>query len=427
MTDQLMAEKAVQTCWIVLRSEQRRAALTALLESAGWEVQGQWDHPAAACAALEAMPGPEVLVTGLHFDGGDALPLLRQLGRRQPGAGLYVLSSQQRAVIQAAVTLAEVCGLRIIGTAEEPASGEAVVETLREFQAKPHDLGRPHRPQLPGLTALRRMVAERRLQAWLQPQLRLVSWEIARFEALMRGIDDEGRVVTPDRLVPALMAAGLLEDATLQMLDQTAAFISSALDHGMSLSGSVNISLSTLSDPAFCLELPRLLDTHGLDPSWITLEVTETDAMAEIDEVVENAARIRMLGFNLAIDDFGTAYSSLTQLMAIPFSELKLDRSFVRDADRDVRRRAIVGACASLGASLGLQVVAEGVETDSELRTVFSCGCTHVQGYRVARPLPAEQLLPWLNNLKDQLWRDPIAVDSAAVPQDRRVGTGSGT
>jgi len=145
--------------------------------------------------------------------------------------------------------------------------------------------------------------------------------------------------------------------------------------------------------------LEQTVHEVGLDPSWITLEITETDAMSDLVQVTENAARIRMLGFNLAIDDFGTAYSSLTQLARIPFSELKIERAFVTGCRHDAGKRAIVAACAMLGRSLGLQVVAEGVETADDLDCVREAGCSHVQGYHFARPFPVRQAMAWLRSL----------------------------
>ena len=211
----------------------------------------------------------------------------------------------------------------------------------------------------------------------------------------------------PGDLVPALSAHGLLAEATLVMLDQTAQLVAAALQRGHAVSGSVNVSLRAMSDTLFCRELPRILQRHDLDPCWITIEITETDAMRELTEVVENTARVRMFGFRLSIDDFGSGYSSLSQLLAIPFSELKLDRSFIRDLDTDPRKQAVLRCCADLGRSLALDVVAEGVETAAELAAVEVCGCTHVQGFRIARPMPPGQPLQWLGALVDQVWAAP--------------------
>ena len=140
-----------------------------------------------------------------------------------------------------------------------------------------------------------------------------------------------------------------------------------------------------------------------------TLEITESDAMEDLAHVIENTARIRMLGFNLAIDDFGIAYSSLSQLSNIPFSELKVDRAFVQDIHLDPRKQAIVRGCAALGRCLDLDVVAEGVETVDELAAVVAAGCTRVQGYLVAKAMPPAVMSAWLGALPNLVWRPPTA------------------
>jgi EAL domain-containing protein (putative c-di-GMP-specific phosphodiesterase class I) len=117
--------------------------------------------------------------------------------------------------------------------------------------------------------------------------------------------------------------------------------------------------------------------------------------------VIENTSRIRLLGFNLSIDDFGTAYSSLLQLSQLPFSELKIDRSFVSAIDSDPTKRVIVSSCASLARGLGLRVVAEGVETPAELAAVREAGCTEIQGYLLARPMSLNAMRQWLQGLDE--------------------------
>jgi EAL domain-containing protein (putative c-di-GMP-specific phosphodiesterase class I) len=170
-----------------------------------------------------------------------------------------------------------------------------------------------------------------------------------------------------------------------------------------------------MSDPTFCTELVAIVDAAGVDPSWITIEITETEAMADLATVIEQTGRIRMYGFNLSIDDFGTAYSSFFQLSQIPFSELKVERAFIKDLEASATTRAIVGTCAHLGRSLGLAVVAEGVETLAQLRAVTEAGYTSAQGFLIARPLPAAQALAWLRQLDEQR-HPPFEGETAQLP-----------
>ncbi len=407
-----IAAPPAPNCWVVMGSLVQAAPLAAMLTAAGWQVGHVSVDVAQVLQALEAAPTPpDVLLMALEFEDGDGLQLIRLLGRARRAPAVFVLSHQQRAVIRAALRLAEACGVRIAGSAEQPVPAADVVQQLAAWWAAFRHAA-PTRP--PGAVpqgapldgpALCQLLADGGLQAWFQPQLRLDTREIVGVEALMRAQDAQGHLIMPDRLLPGLAAHGLMEAATLEILRQTAAFTAGCIGQGLAISASVNASLRSMSDLAFCRQLPQVVAQAGLDPCWITIEVTESDTTDDLAEVIENTARIRMLGFNLAIDDFGVAYSSLSQLSFIPFSELKIDRAFVQGLHLDATRRGIVQGCATLGRLLRLEVVAEGVETVEELAAVAAAGCTRVQGYLVARPMPAPAMRDWLDRWPDLVWQ----------------------
>ncbi len=396
------APAAPRTAWLVIDDPAKAAAIEAALAGAGWHV-GAAVHTLAGIHALlgsrDALP--HVIVTGLRFGDGDALQLIRMLARRAAPSALFFASHQQRAVIKAAVAMADSCGVGVAGVAEQPVDAAAIARSLMGFKPGGPPARRKPPPAPLAKNELLDLLDRGALHPWMQPKLRLSSREIVGFEALIRAHDAGGRLVMPDQLVSALADHGLLDQATMHLARQTVDFVASCLAQGMAASASINVSMQSLSNLAFCQELERTVSHARLDPSWITIEITETDAMADLSTVIENTARIRMLGFNLSIDDFGTAYSSLYQLSRIPFSELKVERAFVTDIDRDTGKQAIVRACAQLGASLGLHVVAEGVETRRELDWVRRLGCTEVQGYLISKPLPVPQAVKWLGTLPD--------------------------
>jgi EAL domain-containing protein (putative c-di-GMP-specific phosphodiesterase class I) len=398
-------------CWIVLPDTVRLIDYDTALTLAGWHVGRVLNSVAGAMLALrEQAEAPDLIVMSLSFgDGdGDGLQLIRSLARRGHRAAVFVVSHQQRAVIKAALKLADISGVAVAGSAEEPVSATEVVGLLQGFRRHAIEALPPEPCEPPlGLAQLRGLLDGQGIEAWMQPQLRLNSGEIVGFEALMRAHDGAGKLINPDRLMPGLVEHGLLEEATLMILRQTVDFVVECLGRGMAISASVNVSLTAMSNPSFCRALHKVVVQAGLDPSWITLEITESDAMEDLAHVIENTARIRMLGFNLAIDDFGVAYSSLSQLSNIPFSELKVDRAFVQNIHLDARKQAIVRGCAALGHSLDLAVVAEGVETVDEFKAVVAAGCTRVQGYLVSRPLPVAAMADWLGALPDMVWRPP--------------------
>lgn len=391
--------------WVAVNEPETGLAIAEALRQAGADVAAVVHDVLGLKRLLQQRPAmPSVLVTGLRFADGDGFQLMRLLARRPDAPALFIVSRQQRAVIKAAINLAAACGLSLAGVAELPVHTDEITREVLGYRRREACSAPPAAPAQPELTreALLELLDRDVLQPWMQPKLRLATGEIIGFEALMRAHDACGALVMPDRLVSALQRHHLLDQATLHMARRTVDFVATCLNEGMAVSASINVSMQSLSNVAFCQELAAAVDHVRLDPSWITIEITETDAMADLASVIENTGRIRMLGFNLAIDDFGTAYSSFFQLSRIPFSELKIERAFITGLGDDRAKQGIVKACAMLGASLGMHVVAEGVETAAELAEVRAAGCTEVQGYLVSRPMPADQALAWLRALPEQ-------------------------
>ena len=383
--------------WIVLWDEQVRSRLAGELAPQGWLEVRTFPNPSEALQALRASDEPpDLVVTGLYFEVSDGFDLMRELAELRPAPAVYLLSHQQRAVIRAAVSLARERGLRVAGYADFPVSAMSVAQSLAHYPLQRRAVDR-EMDSLPLERAeLQAMVDARKIVAFMQPKVNLGSGEVVGFEALMRGLGPNDAIIAPDRLIAPLSANGLLADATVLVFEETVEFLGQCLQEGFPVSASVNAPLGLISDPSFCRLLIDRVERRGIDPSWITVEITETEAMSDLATVTERTARIRMMGFNLSIDDFGSAYSSFMQLSQLPFSELKIERSFVTSLHVDPVKQAIVSACATLGTRLGLHVVAEGVESPLELRAVRSLGCTEAQGFLVARPVPPQKARNWL-------------------------------
>jgi EAL domain-containing protein (putative c-di-GMP-specific phosphodiesterase class I) len=158
----------------------------------------------------------------------------------------------------------------------------------------------------------------------------------------------------------------------------------------------VNISARQFQEKNLVATIAAAVDESGIAPELIELELTESVIMRDAPEAARRLKELTALGLRLAIDDFGTGYSSLGYLKAFPISTLKIDRSFVRDVDRDPNSAALAQAIIALAASLKLKVVAEGVETREQLALLRACGCQELQGYVFSRPLPPEELLALL-------------------------------
>jgi EAL domain-containing protein (putative c-di-GMP-specific phosphodiesterase class I) len=192
------------------------------------------------------------------------------------------------------------------------------------------------------------------------------------------------------------MTSGLIRSLTGWILEAAFGQCARWQRQGTPMNVAVNLSTRDLNDVTLVDTIVRALDHWAIDPSWITLEITETSLMLSPTVALEVVTRLREMGMHISIDDFGTGYSSLAYLKRFPADELEIDKSFVLAMGEDVKDAAIVTAVVELGHKLGLGVVAEGVETQTALELLVSFICDRAQGYFISRPIPAEDVVPWI-------------------------------
>ncbi|WP_447585911.1 EAL domain-containing protein [Pseudoxanthomonas mexicana] len=265
-------------------------------------------------------------------------------------------------------------------------------------------------------TALRDALRQNQLDLHYQPQVGGSSGrELYGVEALLRWHHADLGVIPPARFVPVAEECGLIADLSLWVLRQACARMADWRGRGIDIPRvSVNISAINFRDPQLSLQISDLLDEHGLVPADLTLEITESVMLDPDPDVLENIEAIYVLGVRLSLDDFGTGYSSLSHLHRLPISELKLDQSFVRDIDTSAIARTLTSSVLRIGESLGMKVVAEGVETESQHRFLTEQRFPVLQGYLFSPPLPADELEQWLQAQGYSAAREAEAVASVA-------------
>lgn len=231
-----------------------------------------------------------------------------------------------------------------------------------------------------------------------QPQLSTDSGVISGMEALARWNHPVRGCLSPGIFLPAIEGTELQEVLTATILARSLAALVAWDRDGLSVpSVSVNLSARDLRDPQLPDQLAWALDRHGLTPERLTVEVLESVVAGEADDIVaRNIDRIARMGCGVDMDDFGTGNASITSIRRFALRRLKIDRSFVRDVDCDRRQQELVTAILSLAERLGLETLAEGVETQGEHALLAQLGCGHVQGYAIARPMPEDELPHWI-------------------------------
>jgi diguanylate cyclase (GGDEF)-like protein len=225
-----------------------------------------------------------------------------------------------------------------------------------------------------------------------QPKLDTHQGRITGVEALVRWRHPRLGMLAPPRFIPLVEQTALIGPLTLYVIDAALAQMSAWGEQGIELEMSVNLSARNLLDPALAERVAELLRRHGVPPAMLTVEVTESAAMADPDRAVAVLESLRTVGVGISVDDFGTGNASIDYLARLPASELKIDRSFITDMLENPRAEAIVRSTIDLARNLGLSVVAEGIETEAVLEHLAVLGCDLAQGYFISRPLPAEEL-----------------------------------
>jgi diguanylate cyclase (GGDEF)-like protein len=235
------------------------------------------------------------------------------------------------------------------------------------------------------------------LELHYQPQACLHTEAILAVEALVRWRHPTRGLLSPAAFLPVAEGAGLMRRLGREVLRTAIAQAATWQRAGIGVPVAVNLSTADLVDGALPTEIAQLLARERLDGSWVKLEITENTVMTQPEHVTATLAELRTLGCRISLDDFGTGHASLEHLVNLPVDELKIDRSFVLGLDRDeAGASAIVRSLALLGRDLGVDVVAEGVETPRAWGQLVAAGCSTAQGYLLSRPLPASELEPWL-------------------------------
>lgn len=380
---------------IVEDSPFQRELLCALLAELGIDQVDQAVDGNAALTVLRAC-GDELplLLVDLEMPGMNGIELLQCMSEEQIRAEVMIVSSHDEALIVTVEGMLQAAGMPLLGSLRKPIAGQDLHRLLTKAGGKPC-LGGKGAPSTstPSEVELELAIESGHIRPYYQPKVQLSNGCVTGYEVLARWVKPDDTLLFPADFIPLATESGLLGALTFSLVDQVLDELSRLADDTISMA--LNVDISLLANRHFADDLIHRVAAAGRHPGQMVLEVTESALMHDPLVTLGSVGRLRLAGFGLSIDDYGTGFSTLHQLSRLPFTELKIDRAFISEAHRNRRARAILYSAIEMGHKLGLPCVAEGIEHKDDLMLLEKLGCHSGQGYLFARPMSGERLGVW--------------------------------
>lgn len=395
-----MAKQDVNTV-IVDDSKSIRVVLDAILNQLGVKNIAHCGTGLEALALINGRPDYyQLLFVDLNMPEMDGMELIRHLGNQDFKGSIVIISGMEIRVINLASDIARQNKVHLIGNIVKPIKVDELQHILTKFHYFNEHLSTAQMPL--SKSELELAISEQRIIPYYQPKIDSNTNEVHSIEVLAR-IDSPGQgdSILPIRFIKCAEDNNLIDELTFQLLTKSIKDYKEMQESfGNALTLAFNLSPVQLND----LEMPKKLDSlfgqNDIDPSQIVIEVTEEWALQSPNQL-ETLNRLRMKGYGVSLDDFGTGFTNVTQLKSLPFSEIKIDRSFITDIHQDYFSQVIVNTLVDITQKYHYELVAEGIETHEEYEYLKSLDTRMLlQGYLISKPKPKNELIRWFHNWK---------------------------
>lgn len=343
-------------------------------------------------------PAVDIGIIDLALPGMDALELIRRLSEARCRAGIIVMGDQTSAVLFSVETMAIAYGIDMLGAIPKPVTAARLESILENYSGRAAAPSARSAGPMFSFAEVGRGLQAREFDPFFQPKIELETGQVKGLEMFARWRHPQHGVLGPAAFMKALEDNKRIDFLDWSMIEKSVAACRTLHDQGIPISFSINVDQSTLAHPQFMDQINACLQRHRILADYITFEMTESSVLTTDPHFLERLLRLRMQGFGLAIDDYGTGRSNLQLLARIPFSELKIDRSFVDGASKKQAIGTVLRSCLGLARSLDRRSVAVGVETKQDWDFLQGLGCTYAQGYYIAKPMPVEEFPDWLRD-----------------------------
>jgi EAL domain-containing protein (putative c-di-GMP-specific phosphodiesterase class I)/CheY-like chemotaxis protein len=354
-------------------------------------------HTALRCFQDSFTPTVNVAIIDLALPGMDGLELIRQLAAMNCRARLIVVGSQPSNLMFSVETMAQAYGFELLGAISKPVSAARLQALLDNYLPPRLASSEAKGPSFTFSDVGIGMQAGQ-FEPFFQPKIELETGQVKGLEAFARWRHPEHGMLGPGSFIDALEQNNRIDFLDWSMIEKSVKACRRFHDQGVPISISINLAPETLAHPAFMQQISACVGRHRVMPDYITFEMPESSVLTTDPSFLERLVRLRMAGYGLAIDDYGTGRSNLQLLARIPFSELKIDRSFVDGASKKRALGTVLSSCLGLARSLDRMSVAVGVETKQDWDFLQGLGCTYAQGYHIASPMEADAFPGWLED-----------------------------
>lgn len=338
----------------------------------------------------------DLLLTDLNMPGMDGVELISNLEKNTHyRMFVAVMSGVERDVLDVIHAIADAGTLEVIGVLSKPLKSSDLHNMLQHCDPLIHRENKKWMQLAFTAEDVQQALDNQQLVPFFQPKVIMTDSSLYGFEALVRWLHPEHGVIPPICFVHHLEEGQLALDFFYHFLHATCDALNKLTSMPAPISCSINLPVTLLLTDKLVENMIAIVQEHQLPCNAIIIEVTETTFMSNLSMSLGTLARLRLRGFGIAMDDYGTGYSSMKQLSRCPFTEIKIDKEFVHDAHSSPKKLAILTSAIVMSQKLGLKTVAEGVESEEDWRQLALLGCELAQGYYISRPLPVEQIEKW--------------------------------